>query len=263
MKTKQGEKEILYIDDEEVEAIVEEVIEEEDAFAISYFIPDWSDLENGRRYVTQPYQYWKRKDYSGIEKNSGMPKDYATKMMQDFNWDVYRQDVSASRKVVSDFMFRFDEFLRQNFGLYIYSKTKGSGKTMLSCCIGNEIIQRRGLNVKFISMVEYIQVAKNHEEDDYKNATVLIIDDFGAQDEKHDWVAELTFGLINYRYERQKLTLFTSNLDIDRCSQDDRIISRVDNMAMTIKLPEVPVRKELSTARKMAFMKSLGKAAGL
>ena len=263
MKTKQGEKDILVIDGNEVDVVVEEVIEEDDAFAISYFIPEWSDIENGRRYVTQPYHYWKRKDYSGIEKNTGMPKDYANKSLKDFNWAVYRQDVASNQKIVSDFLFRFDEFLRQNLGLYIYSKTKGSGKTFLSCCIGNEIIQRRSLNVKFISMVEYIQMAKNREEDDYKNATVLIIDDFGAQDEKHEWVAEFTFGLINYRYERQKMTLFTSNLDIDRCSQDDRIISRVDNMAMPIKLPEVPVRKELSTARKMAFMKSLGKAAGI
>ena len=263
MKTKQGEKDILIIDGEELEAIVEKVVEEENAYAISYFIPDWSDTENGRRYVTQPYHYWKRKDYSGIERATGMPKDYAGKLLKDFNWDVYRQDIAKNQRVVNDFMFRFDEFLRQNLGLYIYSKTKGSGKTLLSCCIGNEIIKKRGLNVKFISMVEYIQMAKNREEEDYKNATILIIDDFGAQDEKHDWVAEFTFGLINYRYERQKMTLFTSNLDIDHCSQDDRIVSRVDNMTFPIKLPEVSIRKQLSNERKLAFISSLGKAAGI
>lgn len=256
MKNRPGEHDVIYLqDDIELEVIVHKVWEDDEAIEIEYYVPDWSTPE--RPYITQPYYYPKTKDYSGIESTTGMPRDYAGKTLEDFNWDVYRQDVSANQKIISDFMFRFDEFLRQNLGLYIYSKTKGSGKTLLSCCIGNEIIQKRGLNVKFVNIADYIQLARNREADDLKNATVLIIDDIGAQDEKHDWIAELTFGLINYRYEKQKLTVFTSNLDPDGCSKDDRIVSRIDSMTLPIKLPEVPVRKNTSNARKQAFLRSL------
>lgn len=256
MKTQVGERDVICLqDDTEVEVVVREVIEEDDAFAITYMVPEWSSEEH--EYITQPYHYQKRIDYSGIEKNTGMPRDYANKTLQDFNWAVYRQGMEGSQKIVSDFMFRFDEFLRQNLGLYIFSKTKGSGKTLLSCCIGNEIIRKRGLNVKFCNIADYIQLARNREADDMRNATVLILDDIGAQDESHEWIQELTFGLINYRYEKQKMTIFTSNLDVDHCSKDDRIISRVDSMTLPIKIPEVPVRRELSDARKQTFLRSL------
>ena len=256
MKTQIGAEDIIQRPDgEELEVIVREVTEDDDAIAISYFVPDWSTQE--RPYVTQPYHYPKRADYSGIEKTTGMPKDYAGKMLEDFNWEVYRQDVSKCKSLIDNYFFRFDEFLRQNLGLYIYSRTRGSGKTFLSCCIGNEIIKRRGLNVKFISMVDYIQAARKQEAGDFRDATVLIVDDIGSQDEKHEWIAEFTFGLINHRYEKQKMTIFTSNLDPDHCSGDDRIISRVDAMTLPLKLPEVPVRKEISNRHKDAFLRSI------
>ena len=254
---KVGEKTVIYLqDDTELEAVVEQIWEDDEAVEISYRIIDWSTPE--KPYITQPYYYPKKKDYSGIESTTGMPKEYAGKTLKDFNWAVYRQDVTASQKIVDDFLFRFDEFLRQNLGLYIYSKTKGSGKTFLACCIGNEIIQRRGLNVKFINIADYIQLARKQEAGDFRDATVLILDDIGAQDEKHEWISEMVFGLINYRYEKQKLTIFTSNLNPDDCSEDDRVVSRVDSMAIAFKLPEVPVRKNTSQARKEAFLRSLG-----
>ena len=256
MKKQVGEHEVIYLQDgTELYAVVQQVWEDDEATEIAYFIPDWSTPE--RPYITQPYYYPKSKDYSGIENATGMPRDYSGKTLQDFNWDIYRQDVSATRKVVETFLFRFDEFLKQNMGLYIFSKTKGSGKTFLSCCIGNEIIRKRGLNVKFINIADYIQLARKQEAGDFRDATVLILDDIGAQDEKHEWISEIVFGLINYRYEKQKLTIFTSNLDPDDCSEDDRIVSRVDSMAFPIKLPEVPVRKNASEARKLAFMRGL------
>ncbi len=36
--------------------------------------------------------------------------------------------------------------------------TKGSGKTMLACCIVNEVLKEFDIPVKFISMPEYIEL---------------------------------------------------------------------------------------------------------
>lgn len=56
------------------------------------------------------------------------------------------------------FVKRFDMFRKHGSGLYIYSDTKGSGKTMLACCIVNEVLKEFDIPVKFISMPEYIEL---------------------------------------------------------------------------------------------------------
>ena len=61
---------------------------------------------------------------------------------KDFNWDIYGKDVNKAKKYVNNFILKFEQFRKHGMGLYIYSATKGSGKTMLSCCILNEISER-------------------------------------------------------------------------------------------------------------------------
>ena len=251
MKTKVGEHDYIEIDGVETEVIVREAYESEYAWHISYFVPS-------TEYITQPY-YWAKGvgDTSGIEELTGMPLDCAGKLMTDFQWGVYPKDTAEAQAIVSKYLFNFDTMLRENEGLYFYSETKGSGKTFLACCIGNEIIKRRGLNVKFVSIVEYIQAAREKAAQKYMDATVLIIDDFGAQDEKHEWVQELVFRLINGRYERRKMTIFTSNVPIEKCSSDERITQRIGKMATEIMIPEFSVRKMQISAKKKAFWESL------
>ena len=251
MKTKAGEHDYIEIAGVETEAVILDAYESEDAWHIQYFVPS---LE----YITQHYYYPKGVgDTSGIEELTGMPVECAGKRMSDFRWNYYPDDMSTQKNIVDKYLFNFDVCLRENMGLYFQSKTRGSGKTFLACCIGNEIIKRRGLNVKFVSIVEYIQAAREKAAQKYMDATVLIIDDFGAQDEKHDWVQELVFGLINGRYERRRMTIFTSNEPIAKCSNDDRIVSRVSRMATEIKLPEFSIRQQQTKQLQKKFWESL------
>ena len=60
---------------------------------------------------------------------------------------------------------------------------------------------------------------------------ILIIDDIGAE-KPTEWVAETLYSIINERYEKMKITIFTSNLSLDDLALKlgDRIVSRIAGM---------------------------------
>ena len=76
---------------------------------------------------------------------SGMPKEYVYKSGRDFIWSYYKGDTAQQKKLVNAFVYNFQNFKREGRGLYIYSATKGTGKTMLSCCIANEILKKEDI----------------------------------------------------------------------------------------------------------------------
>lgn len=247
-----GERELLTLQDgTEVEGVVRDSKDEEDAWIVRYFIPEWNDYKTGE------WRYPKGVgDTSGIEKHTNMPIDYAGKYLSDFNWRLYPQDTTEQRELVEMFVDDFEECMRQRTGIYLHSATRGSGKSYLACIIGNEIIKRYGLTVKFVSMAEYISMDKD-DRAEFRNATVLIVDDIGVQDDKKEWVSEIVYNLINKRYEKGKITIFTSNVDKEDCSKDDRVISRVQKMASAIKIPEVSIRAKQAKLRDERWKESL------
>lgn len=244
------ETKIVLQDGTEIVGIVREAEEEPDAWIVRYTIPAWGG------YKTQPYRYMKNVDWSGIDKLKGMPVEYMSKRLTDFDWDIYGVDKSTEREVAESFITRFDDFRRQGRGLYISSKTKGSGKTMLACCLGNELIQRRGIEVKFTSVTEYIAAEKEVREA-LRNCRVLIVDDFGAQSEKEDWIREVVFGLVNRRNENNLTTIYTSNNPLASASKEERVQSRIYAVSQEIVLPGVSVRKKLADKHKAEFMKEI------
>ena len=210
------------------------------------------------RYITQEYYYPKVMDTSGLENGTGMPLEYAGKLYyDDFFWTYYPKDTSVQKALVEEYISKFDQYLAEGIGLFLTSKTKGSGKTLLACCIGDEIIRRYRLQVKFINITDYIQAVRNGEAEPYREASVLILDDIGSQDEKHEWIIELVYGLVNYRYSNRKTTIYTSNLELEKCSDDDRITSRIYEKSIELHIPEVSVRKMIADQRKKDFRASL------
>lgn len=232
--------------------IVERVRELDDGTLITYSVPEWQ-YDDGRKYMLQDYYYPKSEDYSGIASTTGMPKEYMDMTFEDFDWKYYRGAANAQRDLVSRYLFNLDMNIREAVGLYLWSEIAGSGKTMLSCIIGNELI-KRGMQVKFITANDYLRVYKEPDGQQYKDCTVLIFDDIGAEDDRQEWVQGILFGLINARYSKHLLTFFTSNMDIKHCSKNDRMVSRVNRMAIPIRMPEYSVRDEKAEEWKKQYM---------
>lgn len=197
-------------------------------------------------------------------KQSMMPFHYLDKGMNNFNWDIYGENVGFQRKVVDSFIDQFRKYQSKGKGLYICSRVKGSGKTFLACCIANEIIKIVDTCVKFISVPELLDMTKKsfsdfkREEDmrTIKNATLLVLDDIGAQTKK-EWAEEEIFKLIDYRYSNKKVTVFTSNIPKDELKIDDRIIDRINNMTIDIDIPEKPIRAMQTNKENMEFLKEV------
>lgn len=195
---------------------------------------------------------------------SMMPFHYLDADMEKFRWDVYGSDIAMQRKIAESFISNFNEYQKAGKGLYIFSKTKGSGKTFLSCALANEVMERLDICVKFISVPELLEMtkksykdfAKEEGLDRIKEAELLILDDIGAETKK-EWVDTELFRLIDSRYASKKVTIFTSNVPIDMLKINERIVDRIFSMCIRLNLPEKSIRTMRTDAENMEFMKNV------
>ena len=89
-----------------------------------------------------------------------MPFEFMNLTGKDFDWTRYRADVSKQKRTVNQYIVNYERFRDNGMGLYIYSGTKGSGKTMLACCLLNEISKRYPGSVKFINTLDFLEMTK-------------------------------------------------------------------------------------------------------
>lgn len=179
-----------------------------------------------------------------------MPFDFMDKTGKDFSWGCYAGDVSKTRNMVNQYILKFREFQKEGYGLYISSGTKGSGKTMLSCCLINEISARYGIAVKFVNILDFLEMTKKSFRgegdgvDALYQAGLLVVDDIGVQMPK-DWVDTALYRLINDRYVNRRPTVYTSNTAVDNLRMDDRITDRIDSTTYSVALPEESIRRAM------------------
>lgn len=197
--------------------------------------------------------------------HSMMPFEFLNLRGSDFGWNKYQSDVSKSKDLVNKYILQFPAFLEKGMGLYICSGTKGSGKTMLSCCILNELTKRYVGSVKFVNALDFLEMTKKGyqgEENEVRSmydAKVLVIDDIGVQMSK-EWVETVFYRLINDRYVNRKPTIYTSNLPIDKLKMDDRIIDRIESTTFIINLPEESIRRKERQKEKAKLFSEIEKA---
>lgn len=181
---------------------------------------------------------------------SMIPFEYLDKTAKDFDWNIYGSgSLEMERKLTNAFVLNFQKFRKEGKGIYIYSSTKGTGKTYLSYCLANEVMRRYDVNVKFTSILEYLDLTKKgyssmadkEEKDGIAKATVLILDDIGVEVSR-EWVNTTLYQLINYRYANKLITIITSNYPVEQLKFDDRIKDRINAMCLPLHIPEVSIR---------------------
>lgn len=186
--------------------------------------------------------------------NSGMPTKYMSKTGKDFKFDIYGEDTTTQKALCNAYIQNFKSGIRGT-GLYIYSETPGSGKTFLTCCIGNEILKRQDISLKFITMIDFIELSfkASKVEDDWdklkaiKEATLLILDDIGANNTKTS-IDNALFSLVDYRNKNNLPTIYTSNLSKEGLKEkfNDRVVSRIFDNTIPLAMPERSIRDEQS-----------------
>ncbi len=187
-------------------------------------------------------------EFNGLTINSFEVNCY----QEDFN----RQIAKKAKQMVANYIHGFDEFAQTGKGLYFYSEKRGSGKTRLAVSLGNVLLNKIRRQVKFITSIDLLKEIKNtyNEESEYTesqiletitNVDVLIIDDIGVE-KKSPWVNEILFGIFDNRMKYRKITIFTSNCEIENLEHDERLKSRILKMCIPVKMPEEDVRKNIA-----------------
>lgn len=203
--------------------------------------------EKGRQFFL-PGQNISVKDHEFRKVRAMMPFEFMELTGKDFDWTKYKADITEAKKMVNKYIIYYELFKKNGMGLYIHSGTKGSGKTMLSCCILNEISKRHTGSVKFVNILDFLEMTKKSYDGDESvkalyDASLLVIDDIGVQMSK-DWIDTVLYRLINERYANRLPTIYTSNIPAERLKMDDRIIDRIESTTYQVELPEESIRKD-------------------
>ena len=184
--------------------------------------------------------------------------------LADFDWTLYGQDTSREKKIVNTFVDRFSEFERDGLGLYLTSKTRGSGKTFLASCIGWELINRYETSIRFVNASDLLEISKEKRDnggdplDDLISARVLILDDLGQKLTGRDWLTDVLFRIIDKRYQQKRTMIVTSNVDLKELNFDDRVVDRLYAMTVLVKIPEYCVRAREANTRKRSILQKFG-----
>jgi len=205
-------------------------------------------------------------EFSKFRRDRSMvPFSNLSKKAKDFDWTIYNCDTSGPKELVNRFITKFDQFKESGYGLYIYSAQKGSGKTLLASVLLNEISERYPVSTKFLTINDYLEMTKKgykgetEELTNVDNSKVLVLDDIGAQMDK-EWVNTVLFALINTRYNKKLITVYTSNIPIAKLKMDERIIDRIDSRSYPVELPSVPIRHIKAEKEKNEFLEQINNA---
>ncbi len=123
-------------------------------------------------------------------------------------------------------------------GNILFKGTAGTGKSFLSNCIANELIQR-GCSVIYFSSVSLFEKISSYTFNKDKNNTdnplkdiytcdLLVIDDLGSE-LTNQFVCSQLFSVVNERHLRNKSTVISTNLDLSELSAryTERVFSRL------------------------------------
>lgn len=179
-----------------------------------------------------------------------------------FNFEAYSVNLDKIKKLSMSLVNDFEKWENIGKGIYLWSKTPGSGKTFLASCIARSLLIKHDLQVKFVTCPDYI----NHVGNSYKRQTgqldesavfrdckLLILDDIGAQIGR-DWQGQEIFRLVNQRLLDNNITFYTSNMPPEKLNLEPRTIDRIIKSCVTIQLPEESIRLQKARNEQEKFL---------
>ena len=161
-----------------------------------------------------------QKDKSQTYGVSGIPKRYYD---MSFTWlkqnGTFPKENAEAYRIVNDYRQHLEENLNTGKGLILRGPA-GTGKTSLGVCLLKEALEI-GRGCLMISMPNLLDnmlalskgdsVAFMSYEQKLRNIPLLLLDDFGAEYSKSEWVAAKVESIIIDRYNRMRPIILTTN----------------------------------------------------
>ena len=177
-----------------------------------------------------------RKKYQRILEKSGISENFKKIGFKEFETKTEWQKKAKSEAV--DYVKNFGDIEKSRNNSIAFLGNCGAGKTHLSIAIANNLMSKN-IGVLYMSYREAVTKIKQVITDDevynkqisrYKNARVLLIDDF-AKGKTTEADVNIMFEIINYRYLNAKPIIISSELTQDRLLNfDEAVGSRIIEM---------------------------------
>lgn len=183
---------------------------------------------------------------------TGIPSLYYDADYSKFNFNTYSTPITGIKKITDSFFREYKTWGDKGKGLYLWSETPGSGKTMLSCCLAKSIMVKYDLQMRFVTVPDYLSlVAESYKRDKgkedksevYRNCSLLVFDDIGTQKEG-SWQEQELFRIINQRTQNGLITVYTSNSSPEELHIGSRTIDRIIKSSVVIRMPEESIRRK-------------------
>ena len=194
------------------------------------------------------------------EDRTEFPTIYQDCDIYKFDWNAYGVNTDDMKRVAFSFFNQFEKWQKESKGLYIWSKTPGSGKTYLSACVAKSVMLRTQKVVKYITPVDYMDKVSIGYKDKtieparvYRECSLLVLDDIGTQIQS-EWHSQELFRLIDYRTVNNLPTIITSNYKVEDLKIDERTKSRILKSSIVLHMPEVSVRNKMAAAEQGDFV---------
>ena len=203
-----------------------------------------------------------------------IPDEFVNQTVNSFQIDYYKKPESqglatVAKKIAVNYVKAYEEMKAEGQGLYLYSDTKGSGKSRLAVSVANELIKGRAKDVRYVTTLDlFAEIRSTFDNNDtdkteskimeeIKNVELLVLDDIGVDGKVSGWANGILYQIIDYRMVKKKVTIFTSNVPVTSLNYDTRTVGRIENMAMQIKMPEESVRSSMAKNKNVEMMKRL------
>jgi DNA replication protein DnaC len=151
--------------------------------------------------------------------------------------------ITETQYKILDKLLSDDNDEKRNW-LYVWG-LPGTGKTFFATAAA-QIALAKEMTVYSSMVSQFLDDMRPNSEnvgvmDKAKDADVLILDDWGKE-KSSDWVEERMFLILNYRYSENKITIITSNLDLDTGFDDNAttqaMIGRIKHASEIIEMSE-------------------------
>ncbi len=191
---------------------------------------------------------------------SGIMAEYRELDIKKFPWGTYEKKTDRLKGIVESFVYDFATWRDEGVGLYIYSREKGSGKTMAANAICSSICARYGIAARFTKFEDFFEEVKksssNRSSDGVLRANVrkyyetdlLVVDDLGVT-KITDWGKDALHDLVNERYKAGRPCIITSNHVPENLPVLPATADRLNDMCLTLHWPEEPVRARKAAER--------------
>lgn len=199
---------------------------------------------------------------------------YAGMMLSDFDTKIFKterevyNDYQVVLKLITGYLRNWKSMKAEGAGLYFWSNSAGSGKTMLASVIANELHRKHGVTSQIMTMAtifrmlkEAFNPANSYSEDRVMNVIrhipLLIIDEIGFEAKESDWKRDMVYEIVDLRYNMRKPVLFTSNLPIEDLPYHVRVRSRIKEMAVEVDFPDFDYRNVKGDRREQELLSKI------